>query len=260
MTHTVHYHKGVPETAEERAKRIVSFVAHTVVLVLSLGLIVFISYDTFANIPLLTDRTYMWFQFIVCILFLTDFFISLGMSPDKRHYAATHWFFLLISIPYLNIIDMFNLELSQEAMYYLGFVPLVRGAYSLAMVVGYISSNRATSIVSSYGIILASIIYFAALIFYRQEKVINSDVTTFWDALWWACMNVTTIGCDINPMSVAGKVCAVVLASSGMLMLPLFTVMVTDMVKKYNEQQQRRRSEIMNAQTPAPQKPDDTTT
>lgn len=242
-------HQGLPETPYERAKRIVQLLAHAIVLVLSLGLIVFISYDTFADIPLLSDRTYMWFQFIVCILFLGDFFLSLAMSPDKRHYAATHWFFLLISIPYLNIIDMFDLQLSQEAMYYLGFVPLVRGAYSLAMVVGYISSNRATSIVSSYAIILASIIYFAALIFFRQEKVINSDVTTFWDALWWACMNVTTIGCDINPMSVAGKICAVVLAGSGMLMLPLFTVMVTDMVKKYNEQQQQRRNEILDTQT-----------
>ena len=221
--------------------RIVTLFTHAVVLILSLGLIVFISYDTFENIPLLADRTYMWFQFFVCIVFLSDFFLSLGMSGDRRRYAANHWFFFLISIPYLNIIDMADIQMSSEMMYYIGFVPLVRGAYSLAMVVGYISSNRAKSIVASYATILVSIVYFAALIFYRQEAPVNSDVTDFWDALWWACMNVTTIGCYINPMSQAGKVCAVCLAGSGMLMLPLFTVMVSDMVKKYNDAQRVRK-------------------
>lgn len=218
-----------------RLRWLTAGVAHAVVLVLSLALILFISYDTFAKIPLLEDRTYMWFQFIVCLIFLSDFFLQLSLREDKRHYVATKWFFLIISVPYLNIIDIFNINFSSSVMYYLSFVPLVRGAYSLAMVVGYVSTNRSTSLVASYAVILMSIVYFASLIFYREEGNINSDVTSYWDALWWACMNVTTIGCYISPMSAAGMVCGALLAGSGMLMLPLFTVMVTDSVKRHNE-------------------------
>jgi len=226
------------------AKKVFEWVIHTVILILSLALIAYISYDTFEGIPFLDNYPYMTFQFWVCVVFLLDFFIELILSDNKWRYLLTHWFFFLISIPYLNLIVLLQWTPAEEVMYYLRFVPLVRGAYSLAMVAGYISANRATSLVASYATILVSIVYFASLIFYRQEGTVNSDVATYWDALWWACMNVTTIGCYINPMTAAGMICGVVLAGSGMLMLPLFTAMVVDLVKSYNEKMQKRRDEF----------------
>ena len=60
-------------------------------------------------------------------------------------------------------------------------------------------------------------------------------------------MNVTTIGCDINPMSVAGQISGVILAASGMLMLPLFTVFVTSLVKNHYQRQEKRNAEIEKA-------------
>lgn len=232
-----------------RASRITSGIAHWIVLALSLALIVFISYDTFAGIPFLQNKTYMSFQFWVCMVFMADFILELSTSMDRRRYVATHIFFLLISIPYLNIFQMTGMltEITAQQLYFLRFIPLVRGAYSLAMVVGALSSNRALNIITSYAAILLSIIYFLSLIFYEQEKPVNSDVSEYWDALWWALMNVTTIGCDINPMTVAGQVCAVVLAASGMMMLPLFTVYVTSLVKNHNARSRERAEEIERA-------------
>lgn len=232
-----------------RLQRIVGGVAHAVVLVLSLALIVFISYDTFADIPFLSNRRYMTFQFWVCVVFMADFFVELAVSTDKKRYLRGHLLFFLISIPYLNIINGTTLQhtLGPQEMYFIRFIPLVRGAYSLAMVVGYFSSNRAVNILSSYAAILMSIIYFASLIFFEQERPVNSDVSTYWDALWWAFMNVTTIGCYINPMTVAGKVCGVVLAGCGMMMLPLFTVYVTTLVKDYNARQRKHIAQLRHA-------------
>ena len=224
-----------------RRARIAIGIAHWVVIALSVALITFISYDTFNNIPFLDNRVYMTFQFWVCVIFMADFFMELALRIDKKRYLATHFLFFLISIPYLNIISLMHLDLSHQALYFIRFIPLVRGAYSLAMVVGYLSSNRAVNILTSYTAILFSIVYFASLIFYEQERPINSDVTDYWSALWWACMNVTTIGCYITPMSVAGKICGAVLAASGMLMLPLFTVFVTNRVKSYNQRSRNQR-------------------
>lgn len=209
--------------------------AHTIVLVLSALLIVYISYDTFKEIPLLQSYNYMRFQLMVCIVFLFDFFLELIFAPDKRKYLAGHWFFFLISIPYLNIIYMCQLELSDNALYFIRFIPLVRGAYSLATVVAYFSQNRAVSVLSTYCVILMSIIYFASLIFFQQERHVNPGVKTYWDALWWACMNVTTAGCSISPHTLAGKVSGVVLAVSGMMMLPLFTVYISAKINNFNK-------------------------
>lgn len=232
-----------------RYARVINGVCHVAVLLLSLSLIVFISYDTFAQINFLENGYYMTFQFWVCIIFLSIFCLELTMAPKgmKWDYIKSHWFFFLISIPYLNLINLTRIELDPSALYYLRFIPLIRGAYSLAMVVGAISSNRALSLLASYAAILLSIIYFASLIFYYKEYTINPGVDTYWSALWWAGMNVTTIGCDINPMTVAGKVCAVSLAACGMLMLPLFTVYVTDRVKSYNERRRHQENAIIEA-------------
>lgn len=232
-----------------RRSRIIQGIAHWIVLVLSLALIVFISYDTFNDIPFLQNKVYMTFQFWVCVVFMADFIIELSVSLDKKRYVATHILFFLISIPYLNLLQMTGwlTDVTTQQLYFLRFIPLVRGAYALAMVVGALSQNKATNLLTSYAAILFSIIYFLSLIFYEQELPINSDVTDYWDALWWALMNVTTIGCDINPMSVAGQVCAVVLAASGMMMLPLFTVFVTSLVKDHYTRQKQRETEIREA-------------
>lgn len=230
-----------------RKGRIVAGIAHWIVLALSLGLIIFISYDTFAGIPFLQNHIYMTFQFWVCIVFLIDFFVELFLSVNKKRYFFSHLLFLLISIPYLNLLPVTDIEVSSQEFYFLRFVPLVRGAYSLALVVGYLSSNKATNIMASYAAILAAIIYFSSLIFYEQEAPINSDVNDYWSALWWTFMNVTTIGCYINPMTVAGKICGALLAGSGMLMLPLFTVYVTSMVKNYNDRNRQKETNLKNA-------------
>ncbi len=209
-------------------------ISHAIVLILSLVLIVYISYDTFKQISFLSNHNYMLFQLWVCIVFLADFFIELFLSENKRRYLKTNWFFFIISIPYLNIINQTNITFSQDVLYYLRFVPLLRGSYALAMVMGYISQNRAVSLLWQYISILAALVYCLALIFYYQEHTTNPDVKTFWDALYWAAMNMTTVGCYFPAVTPAGKVISVILPISGMLMLPLFTVYITDMVRKHN--------------------------
>ena len=218
-----------------KAKKITLSITNAVELVLSLLLIVYISYDTFMQIPDLSNRNYMAFQLFVCIVFIADFFIELFLADDRRSYVKSRWFFLLISIPYLNIINYFNIFIPADIVYYLRFVPLIRGAYSLALVLGYFSANRAVSILTQYTAILAAAVYILALLFYYQEYGVNTNVTNFWDALYWSAMNMTTVGCYFSAVTPAGKIISVVLPILGMLMLPLFTVYVTDRVTKFNE-------------------------
>ncbi len=225
-----------------RFKKYTESIIHTLVLILSLVLIVYISYDTFENKPFLNNHQYMTFQFWVCMVFLADFFIELGFAHDKKAYLKDRWFFFIISIPYLNIINQYHFQFPADVIYYLRFVPLIRGAYSLSMVMGYISNNRAVSLLSQYLAILAAATYILGLIFYYQEYGVNPNVTSFWDALYWAAMNMTTVGCYFSAVTPVGKIISVILPILGMLMLPLFTVFITDQVRarntKYKQQAQ----------------------
>lgn len=207
-------------------------VMNFIVLVLSVALIIWISMDTFNRVNLLESHSYMTFQLWVCVVFIIDFFVELCYSRNKWSYFRNRIAFLLLSIPYLNIINLLDINLSYQVIYFIRFVPLARGALALAIVMGYLSQNAITSLFISYLSIMVLVGYFCSLIFYQQEAGTNPQVTSYWTALWWTAMNITTVGCDISPVTVAGKIVAVVLPVCGMIVFPLFTVYLTDYVTR----------------------------
>lgn len=228
----------------------------TGVVVLSLGLIVVLSIATFKGIEFLHDSMYMKFQFFVCIFFITDFFVELWLSPNGKrwHYVRRRWFFLLISIPYLNLVYWFKIGLSAEAMYFIRFIPLMRCAFALSIVLGYISSNRITSLLTSYVSILVLVTYFAGLIFFECEHPVNPLVVNYWDAFWWGMMQATTLGCDIYPVTPIGKALSVLLSFMGIIMFPLFTVYLSNVIIKRYKLSHATDSTV----GPAPTSSDDT--
>lgn len=227
-------------------KNIVSDVMHWVIIILSVLLIVYISVDTFQGINFLKNRSYMTFQLWVCIVFIADFFIELAIAEDRWRYVRGHLLFLLLSIPYLNIIDSLGIPVSEADLFFVRFIPLARGVLAMAIVVGYISKNRITSLLASYIVIMLSVVYFSSLIFLYREQPVNPMVTNYGNALWWAFTTSTSVGCSINPMTVTGKILAVVVACTGITMFPLFTVYLTSLITRY-----RNRMKITFTQAPA---------
>lgn len=230
----------MPVKTENKARgrwpEIIRWTMHTLVLVLSVLLIVYISADTFESDDFLANSRYMTFQFWVCMVFITDFFMDMYFAASKWRYVGHNFMFLLLSIPYLNIVGLAGVELSAEALYFVRFIPLARGALALSIVFGYFSKNAVSSFMVSYLVMLLMVVYFCSLIFYRFEHAVNPQVDTYWTALWWAAMNMGTAGCNINPMTVAGKIAGVVLPIAGMVIFPLFTVYLTDYVKRRRTQ------------------------
>lgn len=207
------------------------------VLVSSILLIVLMSLCTFDNIPFLHNRRYLNFQLIICGVFLLDYIVAFCYARRKLRFFIRNLLFLIVSVPYINIINHYDITLSETVKYYIFLVPLIRAAFALAIVVGYVSSNRVSSLFASYISILLSVVYFSSLIFYQREFGINADVKNYGDALYWAGMNVTTLGASIIPVTEIGKILTVVLGTVGMLMFPLFTVYVTNLVQRSSDRE-----------------------
>lgn len=211
-------------------------VLHVVILILSLFLVVGISIDAFRNVSFITQPLYLRIQFWICMFFLFDFMLELLLAERKWRYWATHWLFLLVSIPYLNIFDYYRISFSGELGYLIRFIPLVRGGYALAIVVGWLSSSRISSLLTSYLTMLLATVYFSSLIFFVLESKINPEAPGYSDALWWAFMDVTTVGSNIYAVTPVCKILSVLLAALGMMVFPIFTVYITSVVEKANKQ------------------------
>lgn len=220
-------------------KKTLSLVLHLLVLLLSIFLIIDISVDTFQNVTYTQEHSFLKVQFWICVLFLLDFFIELGMAQRKWHYFFTHLFFFFVSIPYLNIFHFFDIQFSGEVTYFLRFIPLLRGGYAMVSMVSWLAKNSVSGLFFSYLTLLISSVYFSTLIFFVFEWNKNSYIHTFSDALWWAFMDVTTVGSNIYAVTVMGKILSVFLAAMGMMTFPIFTVYITNIVQK---RQQRERA------------------
>ena len=152
-------------------------ILHVIILLLSLFLVISISIDTFKGIPFYEQSVYMEVQLWICALFLADFVLEWFLATDKMRYVATHFIFLLVAIPYQNIIAYMGWTFSPEVTYMLRFIPLVRGGYAMAIVVGWLTYNRASGLFVSYLTMLLATVYFSSLAFYVLSLIHISEPT-----------------------------------------------------------------------------------
>ncbi|MDE6073563.1 MAG: two pore domain potassium channel family protein [Muribaculaceae bacterium] len=227
-------------TAISKSERYILGFLHILVLAASCIMIVWITRSTLRSMSFLVDSAYLKFQFWVCVLFMIDIAVEWYYSPKKLKYLIGHSLFILISIPYLNIIDYFGIHLPGEVMYLLRFVPMIRAGYVLALVSGALTENRSLSIFWVYMIWVIASIYIGALLFFVEEHFINPQVDTIWTSLWWAALDMTTVGSNINAMTATGKTIAVILSAEGLMLFPVFTVYVTNaVIKKDNTEEEK---------------------
>ena len=202
-----------------------------VVLICSIVLIGCISYDTFVfsnpfeQTPF-TQKVQLW----VCVFFMLDLALEFLLSHHKRRYFFSYFLLFIACIPYLTILPMLHLSVPRDLEYVLRFMPLIRSTYALGIVIGWFTYKASAKLFFTYVFILFSGIYIGSMAFYVCEVNVNPLVKTYWDALWWAAMESITVGCNIEAVTTVGKVLSVVVAILGLLIIPMFTVYVTNIV------------------------------
>ncbi len=212
-------------------KQSVQLALHLSAFVLSLLLVISISIDTFAGTPFYNDTNYLDLQFWICILLIILFSIEVYNAEHSWQYFGNHFLFLLLIIPYLTLFDWFDVTLSSEMEFLFRFIPLIRGYIAFTIIAYGLLRDLTAGLLITYIVILFSFIYYSSLIFYVLEANVNPMVHNFWDSLWYSCMTATTAGCSIQAVTTVGKVISVLLSLSGMMLLPVFTVYLTDIIR-----------------------------
>lgn len=200
---------------------------HILALVAGVVLLVAMSMEILTGDHRHFSQTYLWVQFAVCMVFLADFFIHMIQSDRPGRFLVHNLLFLLLSIPYLNLIDWFSLHLSHGWGMLIGLVPMLRSFLALYLIVAWLANNRFNQLLTAYLFSVLVFTYLASLIFYDYEILVNPHLNDYGNALWWAWMNVTTVGAAIFPVTVVGKVVCVLLPIVGMIFFPIFTVYIS---------------------------------
>lgn len=170
------------------------------------------------------SRGFLTIQFVVCLVFLLDFFARWASAGHKGRYILRNILILLLSIPYLTLLAPF--ELPRDVALLVGIVPFARLFLALFLIVRWLVENRTGRLFAAYVLTVVLFTYISALVFYDCEVPVNRQLDGFGDALWWACMNVTTVGAALLPVTTAGKVLCVLLPVLGMMLFPVFTAYI----------------------------------
>lgn len=204
---------------------------HLSAFVLSLLLVISISIDTFRGIPFYDDANYLDLQFWICVLLIILFAIEVYVDDNSWRYFGRHIFFLLLIVPYLTLFDWWGVELSPEMEFLFRFIPLIRGYIAFTVIAYGLMRDLTAGLLITYIVVLFSFIYYCSLIFFVLEADTNPMLHNFWDSLWYSCMTATTAGCSIQAVTPVGKVISVLLALAGMMLLPVFTVYLTNIIR-----------------------------
>ncbi len=210
-------------------KKLIAKIMNIIVLLCSIAIFMILSIEILEGYISYPPKIFSTIQLIICLIFLIDFFYLLFLSENKKRYIFTHFLFFLVSIPYLNIIEWMHIDVSSFFRIILRSILLIRAGYGLVIMIAWFTKSKITNLLYSYLIILLGMSYFGSLAFYMIEKDLNPGIKNFGDSLWWACMDVTTVGCAIEPTTSEGRILAVILAVLGMSMFPILTAYITNM-------------------------------
>lgn len=143
---------------------------------------------------------------IIWGIFIIDFFIELYISPMKQDYLKQNWLVAFsLFLPALRVLRLFR------GLRLVRFANSVR-SLNLARILS--SFNRSLRTVRQvmrkrglrYVLLLTVLITFlGAAGMYNFER---PGLTSYWDALWWTAMIMTTIGSAYWPVTPEGRVLA----------------------------------------------------
>ena len=155
------------------------------------------------------EARFVWIaSWIAWGLFAIDYFVRLSLAADRRQWFLVHLLDLaIVVLPLMRPLRMLRLVILVGA---------------LQKAVGNAVRGRILVYTISAVVLL---IYVASLAILDTERDIpGARITSFGDAVWWAISTVTTIGYgDLYPISVTGRVIAVLLMIGGISLIGVVT-------------------------------------
>lgn len=161
-------------------------------------------------------------DFVICILFLYEFFTGIYRAESRWQYFKVHWIDLISSIPTVGALRAGRL---------VRIIRILRVLRSAKFVINYFNKNSSVNTFKNLMIGSVMVILLFTLSFYHLEKDVNPNITTIGDSLWWTTITTITVGFlqDIPPVTIEGKIFSVVLILLGMVIFSTLTGTITDL-------------------------------
>lgn len=221
-----------PQAVEEESANFGPFQFFT--LVLSIYVLVALFVESVFKLPDDVTEILAFADNIICLVFLTDFFIRLKQATNKKQFMKWGWIDLLSSIP---MLDMFRYGRIVRVVRVLRILRAVR---STKLILFYLFRNKTQGTFSLVSAVSVILVIFGAIAMLQLEKGVDgSNIHNAGDAIWWAFVTITTVGYgDFYPVTYEGRIVAAVLMTAGVGLFGTFTGFVASWFLEEDEDKQ----------------------
>lgn len=166
------------------------------------------------EVSLLLDRI----DAFVCVVFLADLAVRFRRAPSKLAFMKWGWIDLISSIPAYDFLRWGRM------VRIIRIVRILRAFGSTRRLVAALYRNRTRSLALTTLLTASVLVIFSSIAVLAFEDKMESSIRTPFDALWWAVSTMTTVGYgDTVPVTVEGKIVAMILMVTGVGLFGVLT-------------------------------------
>lgn len=181
---------------------------------------------------------------VIVAILSADFYIRAKRSDGPARYVLKNWYELLALIPAFLFAFLVSEPILGATLRSLRVIRIFRLAVLLPRVIrafNFVATLLVESKLLYLMIVSAITVTVGAFTIYALEAdLIDSKITTFSDAMWWALATVTTVGYgDVVPVTTEGRIVGVVLMVAG---IAIFGIFISSVGAILVETRLRRRS------------------
>ena len=203
-------------------------------LFLSIYVLLALVVQTIFDLPADVEALLEQLDFVICLVFLTDFFVRLWRAPSKPAFLKWGWIDFVSSIPMLDALRI------GRVVRVVRLFRILRAFRSTKDLLRFVLLQRqGTSIVAVASVAFVLVI-FAAITILQFETLPESNIKNAGDAFWWAFATITTVGYgDKFPITTEGRIIACILMSVGVGLFGTLTGFVATMLVKPSTEQEK---------------------
>lgn len=152
---------------------------------------------------------------VLYLVFVVDYFARLILAHDRRRWFLRHLLDLaVVALPFLRPLRVLRLIVLFGAM---------------QRVVGQAVRGRVIAYTGACAVLLVYVASLAILDVERSDPA--SPINNFGDALWWSISTITSVGYgDLAPVTLAGRLIAVLLMLGGISLIGVITATVASWI------------------------------
>lgn len=158
-----------------------------------------------------TARMINW---IIWSLFVLQFVIEFLVTPKKLTYLRRNWLTAIaLIVPAVRIFSVFRAVRALIAIRGVRLVQVVGSMNRGMRALGSVMKRRGFGYASLLSVLV--MVAGASGMYAFEQGVPGSTLNSFWSAIWWTAMTLTTMGSDYFPKTPAGRFLCLLLAVYG---------------------------------------------